>query len=439
MQTKSKSKTIIIVIGSILISAVIGLSIALTVIELKRQSTDVQLSNLYEKSYHETLDTLDSVSTKLEKVEVLTGVVLRQELLDDIWRECDIAIINLNQMSESSESLAEATKILNQIGDYCHYLSKKLNVTSITDEEIANLETFHTAITSISTALGSVQDQMINGEEIDTSILSSLTSVTDSIGTIDYSTVSYPELIYDGPFSDGLDDREAKFLIDKEEISVERGVELIGTYFVGATDIVNDGESSGSIPCYIYNFMLNNLEGSAYISKVGGYVILYNSYCEITDPTLTDDECVQKASEYMEILGYSNMKPVWVSNNNSTVYINFAYYDEQEIIYYPDLIKIKICSQNGSLIGVESQNYIYNHTVRDLTLPENIDHINISASLSVQSQEYCLIPTDWNSEVLCLEVVATKDETTYYIYYNVETGEEERVLIVIDEDGKLLI
>ncbi|HKL74008.1 MAG TPA: PepSY1/2 domain-containing protein [Clostridia bacterium] len=438
MEKSSKARKLIILIGVMLLVAVIALSVALGIIESKRRDANTNLNNLYEKSYTETITSLDNISTKLSKVTVLSGVQLRQQLLNDIWRECGIASTNLSQMAESSDNLNEAIKVLNQIGDYCQYLGRKITTTQLSETEIGHLDSFSSTITHLNTSLSSVQENLVQGDKIDSSILSNLSAVTETIGKIDYTSVDYPELIYDGPFSEGLDNPETKFLNDKEEISETRGTELIAQYFAGCTDISSGGETAEPIPSYIYSFKYNGKDGTAYLSKLGGYVVQFDSYCEVTDPLLSDEECLQKAEAYIQQLGYSNMKPVWISNNNSTVYINFAY-TENDVVYYPDLIKIKVCNDTGDMIGVEAVNFIYNHIPRTLTLPANADHINIPSSLTVKSQIFCLIPTDWKSEILCLEVVAEKDEQVFYIYYNAETGEEERVLLVIDEDGQLLI
>lgn len=434
----SKAKKIILAVGIFLLVAVVSLSVALTVIEIKRKKSNIRLNNIYEKSYYEALDSLNNVSTKLSKVTVLSGVTLRQELLNDIWRECGIAATNLAQLSESGENLSETVKTLNQIGDYSHYLSKKLAVQPLSETELEHLSSFYKAVGNIRTSLSSVQEQLIKGNKIDSSILSGLTAVTESISKINYNSVDYPELIYDGPFSDGLDDRETKYLNGMEQITSQRGIELIEIYFKGAIDIQFKEESAAKINSFLYSFKLNGIEGTAQITKNGGKVAMFDSYSEITNPTLSDEECLEKAQQYMVDMGYENMKPVWISNNNSTVYINFAYC-ENDIVYYPDLIKIKINSENGHLIGVEAQNFIYNHTPREIIPPANLEHIAISSSLDIKSRIICLIPTEWNKEILCLEVTGTKDEQTYYIYYNIETGEEERVLLVIDEDGQLLI
>ena len=53
----------------------------------------------------------------------------------------------------------------------------------------------------------------------------------------------------------------------------------------------------------------------------------------------------------LENVGYTGLEAVWVSINESIAYINFACVKDG-IIYYPDLIKVKISLIDGSGIGL---------------------------------------------------------------------------------------
>lgn len=430
-----KSKIITGVIVALLILAVAGLAVALGLTEKNRKSTQSRLNAVYEKSYYETMDNMSDIELKLSKISVLSGNSLKKQLLNDVWRECDVVASDFSQLGAESEELNKVIKFLNQLGDYCYYLALKLQSGGLSDKENQNLKDYYGIIKKLNIELSKAQDTLTNGEKIDASVLSDRSLIENAIKS--HSSVEYPEMIYDGPFSDGLNDRETKFLSGKNEITPENGLELIATYFPDATDVQAIGEGSSSIPTYLYQFNLGRNQGTAQLSKIGGYLTMYNAYCEIDDPTLSEEECIQKAKEYLARFGYENLKDVWVCNNNSTVYINFAHC-ENDVIVYPDLIKVKICSQTGDLIGLEAQNYLYNHTDRQLTPPSDAS-VSISSGLKIISQALCLIPTEWNTEILAKEVVAEMDEITYYMYFDVNTGEELKVMVVIDEDGKMLI
>ena len=43
-----------------------------------------------------------------------------------------------------------------------------------------------------------------------------------------------------------------------------------------------------------------------------------------------------------------------------------------------------------------------------------------------------IIPTEWNTEIQCWEIKGKTSENDFIIYINVETGEEEDILMIID-------
>ena len=431
---KKSKKVFSIVMTVVAIASIITLGITLWVTELNRRKTQTKLNAVYEKSYYEVLDETSDIEVKLSKFSVLNGNELRCQLLSDVWRQSELAASNLSQLGTESEDLDKIIKFLNQLGDYSFYLSRKLSKGGITDEEKANVDKMYAIVKELNDALEKSRDKLIASDKIDGSILSDMTLINDSIKS--HSSVDYPELIYDGPFSDGLNDREAKFLKDKADITEEQATNKVKEYFPSANNIEKIGESNTSIPAFIYSFDLGRNVGTLQISKVGGYVVSYNAYCLVDDPQLSEEECVQNADEYLRRLGYENMKAVWVSNDDSTVYINYAYYVD-DIIVYPDLVKVKICSQTGDLIGVEAENYLYNHVERTLTKTNTA--IRLDDRLTVTGQNYCLIPTEWNTEIMAKEIVASYDGTEYYIYYDLESGEEIKALIVVEDNGRALI
>ena len=430
-----KSIKILLFVGmSLFIAATIGLTVALVVVQNDRAEAESRLNGLYEKSYYDVLDYLADVKLKTDKATVLQGRSLPTALLSDVWRESELAATVFSQMGTESEESDKVVKFLNQLSDYARSLTIKLRQESLSAEEKGTLKRYADLVQEIESALRSVQEKLVRGEDIDASGLSDFSLISDVVKT--YSSVDYPEMIYDGPFSDGLKDRETKYLTGKEELSLEALQEKVLSYFPAAENVTYVGESATTIPAYLFSFRLGRNEGTLALTKVGGYVLSYNAYCLVEDPVLTEEECVEKGNEYIEKMGYQNMKAVWVNNDDSTVYINYAYC-EGDVVVYPDLVKIKVCSETGDLIGVESQNYLYNHTERDLLINRSVS-LDIDESLSVVSQTYCVIPTETNEEIASKEIVATREGVTYYLYYDLSDGEEVRCLVVIEDEGRVL-
>ena len=425
-------KIIVIVLSVLLVATAVTTGIFLGLYVRRANERQDKIDGLYEKSYYETMDSLKNAETKLSKVNVVSGGTVKRELLTDVWKECGIAVTNLGQLGMDGEETETVTKFLNQVGDYAYYLSGKLaSGESLSIEEKENVKTFKNLLTKLRSDFASIEENMTDGDRVSAATLSDLSAVREAIKS--YSSIDYPELIYDGPFSDGLNDREAKFLKGKEEITAEQATERIKTLFPMSEDVRQEGESVGSIPAYVVSFRSDGVEYSAFVTKQGGYIASVNGYGETDDPQVTEEECVAIGEAFLRQIGYGDMASVWVYNDNSTVYVNYAY-SSDGVVFYPDLVKVKLSANNGVVLGVEGMNYLYNHGERNVELDRSAEEtIVVSSDLAIDQTRYCVIPTEWNEEVFCKEISGTYEGSKYYLYYDLSTGEEIRAMVVIDD------
>ena len=425
-------KIIIIVLSVLLIATGVTTGIFLGSYVKKANDRQGKIDGLYEKSYHETMDSLKNAETKLSKVNVLSGSTIKRELLTDVWKECGIAVTNLGQLGMDGEETETVTKFLNQVGDYAYYLSGKLATgKTLSIEEKENVKTFRGLLGKLRSDFAGIEENMTSGERFSAATLSDLSAVRDAIKS--YSSIDYPELIYDGPFSDGLNDREAKFLNGQGEITSEQAVERVKELFSDAQNVSLEGETAGSIPSYVVGFDRGNVRYSVFLSKLGGCVASINGFGETDDPQVTEEECVAIGEAFLRQIGYGDMACVWVYNDNSTVYVNYAF-EADGVVFYPDLIKVKVSANDGVVLGVEAMNYLYNHGEREIEFDASAESsMVINDELIVSETRYCVIPTEWNEEIYCKEVAGEYEGSKYYLYYDLSTGEEIRAMVVIDD------
>ncbi len=432
-----KAKTTVIVLIVIMLAGFAALSVPLGIYVSRYSKGSDRIDSIYEKSYHETVTALGNAETKLSKLNVIQGKTVRRELLMDVWKECDIAVTNLTFLGTDSEDMEKTIKFINQLGDYSYYLCNKLTVSEINAEEKQNVNALYGLLKNLNSDLSKVGDNMISDDKVSAKTLSDFSAVAGTIKN--YSSIDYPELIYDGPFSDGLDDRELKFLKGAKDVTEEQAYGILNERFGNVTDVKKISDTDSGIPSYVYSFKKSDRDCTAFITKKGGFVASYNGYVETGDPKISEDDCVRNAVDFCKSIGYENMAKVWVYNNNSTVYVNLAY-KQNDIIYYPDLIKVKVSCDSGEVIGLEAQNFLYNHASRDISYDKSGENkITVGEELKVTSSAYCVIPVDGNAEVFTKEIVGTYDDLTYYLYFDLKTGEEIRALVVIDEEGEMLI
>ena len=144
----------------------------------------------------------------------------------------------------------------------------------------------------------------------------------------------------------------------------------------------------------------------------------------------------------MDKQGLENMKGVYACVSDGVLYVNMCYV-EDDVIYYPDMIKVKVSLDDGKIVGFEGLNYIHNHTQRQLSVPtvtegevSNMDF----GGMSVTSVRLALIPLSNGKELLTYEVYGGIEGYNFYIYVDAQTGKEVRVMQVIDSDeGELLM
>lgn len=431
---KRKINTGRIVKISLVVLVVTGLCVALALAVERQKSYRNELEGIYQKSYFDTMDSMNNVESKLKKLSVTDTPTIQKTLLNDVWRGCETAQANLSQLSGREESVNEIIKFLNQLGDYCYFLSMKLE-EPLDEADTARLEKLTEIVSQLVTELQSVRAQLMQGGNLVGAFNTNLNFVSDALAKIKHSTIDYPELIYDGPFSDGLNDREAKALKGLSELSPEQADAKVKALLPEA-EIVSRSEVDGSITAYMYEVKYNGKNTWLQITKKGGLLVFLNTFSEVS-PNLSEDECIEKAKQFLVKAGYEGLEPVWSTNNNSTVYVNFAYMIG-DVIVYPDLIKLKVSATDGEILGFEAQNYIYNHTERTIQTPHEISY-KPAAKLKIVEENFALIPTEWNTEVLTKEFKCEFDGETYYIYYDLEKKQEIKVLVVIEEEGKLLI
>ena len=128
------------------------------------------------------------------------------------------------------------------------------------------------------------------------------------------------------------------------------------------------------------------------------------------------------------------MKETYYLKQDGIVTINYAY-EQDGVTVYPDLIKLKIALDNGEVMGIETTGYLNNHETRDtskVSITTEQDKKDLNKNLDIQSESLAIIPTEWQSEILCWEFKGKIDDTDFLVYINADTGKEEDILVIVN-------
>ena len=126
------------------------------------------------------------------------------------------------------------------------------------------------------------------------------------------------------------------------------------------------------------------------------------------------------------------MKETYYLKQEGIVTINYAA-TQDNVVMYPDLIKVKVALDNGEVLGIETTGYLNNHTQRDVSkikMTQEEAKKSLNKDLQIGSEGLAVIPTEWQSEILCYEFKGKVEDREFLVYINVENGREEDVLMI---------
>ncbi len=429
-----------IIVGLLIVVAILGF------ILYKKQREYRQASeNSYNAAFFELVDYVQNVETYLAKSLISSTPEHGAETLTNLWREANLAQAYLSRLPIESQELENTEKFLNQVSDYSYSLSRKnIYNESLSDEDFNNLKELHTYSQELENTLNQLSDDLNTGRfswgELTKKGTVAFAQQVDNISKESFSNLEenfheYSGLIYDGAFSEHLTNAEPKGLTG-DNIDEDQAKE-IAENFIGIENIKETSNlgyfENATISNYGFSIKKNNDETvNISISKKGGHVISMNANRDVNTESITQEQADEKGKQYLESKGFSNMKETYYLKQDGIVTINYAY-NQDNVIMYPDLIKVKVALDNGEILGLESTGYLNNHQKRDISnvkITKEEAKKNLNKNLEITSEGMAVIPTEWKTEILCYEFKGKVDEREFLVYINAENGKEEDVLVI---------
>jgi len=451
LKNNYKDRRIFIVILALVI-AIVGIGVYAYD---KTNNYQLAMENQYNMAFYELVDYVKNVQNYLAKSLISSTPEHGAETLTQVWREANLASAFLSQLPISTDELSKTEKFLNQVSDYSYTLSRKnIYNESLTDDDFKNLESLHTYSIDLENTLNQLaldfQGGNINWGDITNQNIAFAQEVSnmslDSFSSIEQSFEQYEGLIYDGAFSEHMTTAERVGLTG-DDIDEGTAKNKVYQFFDNSKieEIISNGFiENGNIPSYDFTIRIKNEENIANISisKKGGHLVFMNYNREVNVENLNHEEAVRKGAEYLSSHGYNNMQSTYYLSEGGMLTINYAY-KQDDVIIYPDLIKVKVALDNGEILGVESTGYLNSHRERELKTPKiTIEEAkqNLNPDLEILSEGKAIIPTEWNTEIECYEFKGRVQESNFLVYINIENGKEENILVIIDTpNGTLTI
>lgn len=396
---------------------------------------------MYNQMFTELTGYVDDLQTQLVKSRLINDPRQLVNLSGELYRSAAAAKASLCSLPLGETSVARTAEFLSQVGDYAHSVSMRvISGGEMTDEEIATITQLGQYAQSLQNGLDELLIKINNGDvsfsadSVRQLVGGGTTALANSIADLEQELHDYPSLVYDGPFSQHVMNKEPVFLKGKADVSESEARSIAAAYIGKGASLAGMGE--GKIPSYYFV----NGERKIEITKAGGSVLWMLDNRDIGQRKLNLEQAKQFAAEFLRQNGFQNMAENYYDIKDDCAVLNYTWTQDGYAVY-PDLVKVKVALDNGEIVGFESRGYIMNHCERSIPEPKlsSEEAVKIvSRGAPISSTSYAVIPLEGGSEAYCYQLKGTIDDKNFLIYINTQTGAEEEIMILLETDTGVL-
>lgn len=426
---------------SFLLSILCAMGFALYASETAKATAGKNALNaVYQRSFYEATETLQSMQVTLKKLSQAGSGHLEIEYLSDVSKMAQSIQENLSALPIAENAVSATVKFVNQAGDFSGTLLKKIaSGGAISLEDRETLSQLLASVTELTLKMDDLLKEYLEGGKAFRS--NDLTDqAEDGLSPLTDPMDVYPVLLYDGPFSDSIKHGEMK-AVNGRMHTIEMAEEKLGAFFDGeAQGITLAGINQGEVEIYEFSFTLGGIKAYAGVTRTGGHIVYVLPEYAKHKALLTEEECTAIAADFLKQKGFGEFEAAYYRKYDGAITVNLAPV-ENGIILYPDLIKVEVSMETGRVIGLEATNYFTNHTRRNpaaptVSAPEAESRLGDSALTG--ELRLCIIPFG-NGERLAYEAQTVSGRDRFLVYIDAHKGYEIEIFQLVDLDEGTIV
>ncbi len=428
--------------------AIIASIVALSIIYYnKAELAKRQLNNVYLRSVEELSASTDQIKNSLSKGIYCGTTDQMANIASKLWRDSSTAKIALSSLPLSGSEIDSINRFLSQVGNYAIAVTEKAKEgEGLTLEDYNNLAALYDYSEALSSQLWGMEKKIQGGlismsytvNTLGNTKTSDTPSITEGFTEMAEGIENYPTLIYDGPFSDHILEKEPQMLKGLKEVDVNTALNTAAQVSeITADKLVNKDDEAGKMPSYSFYGEDTNIS----VTKAGGYVSYMLKHRQVSEMKISVNDAIAKANAFLIKNGYENIVTTYYQTLDNICTINFAV-QQNDVTIYTDLIKVSIAMDNGEILSLDARGYLINNHSR--SMPEKIISAKeaqdvLSPLLTVEKVKLAIIPTGGLNEVLTYEFLcSSRNEQKVLVYVNATTAAEEEILIMYEQANSVL-
>ena len=405
------------------------------------------LEGVYSSSYYSMVDNVNNLSVDLSKYSTLSTNAAKRDTLQDMMVDCNYIIAGLSILPIEEQNVVSATKFFNQVNGVCEAcLSQLSESNNLTLEQELLFDKIGLVVEKIKSNFNE-QNYGVNESGfsfVDASIFDDvgMNELSAGMGDLTDSNIEYPSMIFDGPFSSALETTRVVGL-KGENVSIAAAQEYLQDKVYKNRDVKISyiKETQGDISTFDFEVVVEGKRFNAQVSEKGCLLITLSGYAEAGDSIVSREQAGEMAKNFANNIGFENMQTVWLEQVENVAYVNLAPMQE-DVILYPDLVKVKVDLTAQDIIGFEAVNYAFNHVKRNCEFNASIQSAEnlLGFDYEIVKTSKAIIRLDSGIEVAAYEFITERIDGDYFYYIDANVPKILKVMKLVNvQDVEKLI
>lgn len=405
-----------------------------------KNSILIKTENQYQRAFHDLNYHMAHLEDELGKTLALNSRKQLSNSMTNVWRLAYAAQSDIGQLPMTLMPFDKAEEFVSQIGKFAFQVAvRDLDRKPLSEKERKTLQTLHQRSRQISNDLSSLQAKVISQNlrwmDVEQAFASEKenldNTIIDGFKKVNQTVEQYSEVDW-GPTINNLQvQKRTKWnrlkgkKVTKQEVEQKMKHVLGLSSTKGMTITLN---KKGDYITYGVHYQpKKNKEINADVTLIGGKLVWMMMNRPLGKPTFTLEQAEQKAQQFLQRLGYQNMKVISYDETNDSLSFNYVH-QEGNVRIYPEAVSIKVALDNGEIMGFQADEYIFNQIEKKDQKPkQSVEEARkqVNPNLKIQKSNLAYIYNEAGQPVLCYEFLGKLGKDQYRLFINANTGDEE--------------
>ncbi len=421
------------------VTLALGTTVTVGAVEMSKNKS--AMLGGHRSTMYELTGIMENVEGDLDRVRVSNSSVQQARILTDLLVQTRLAELDLEKLPVAAETDRNLTSFVNHTARECERMLGKLrHGEQLSENDQATLQRLYEKNHALRSEFNSLVSNMTD-KDLTSYLKKGAGNIKDALERIEKSTIeeNMPRIGENMPKMKGAGMERAENLPaerpEGKHIEAASAEQLCAQYFSDYTiskfQCIGETTTRGYSAYNVQGYDDKGNQLFAEVSQADGTLLRFDYYEDCMGDTFELDHAEDIAEEFLEKLGYEDMEVVRLRKNGSNIDFTFAYEDD-DVVYYPDEIRVKVCRTRGLVSGFDATKYLRNHKERgpvktSLSLADAYGKLR--KGLDVESSRLTVVKT-MRGERAAYEFLCGYQEERYFVFVDAMTGEEISIVNV---------